>query len=125
MRERIINQNIAKNIKSQLSKNRMNQRTLAKQLGVSPATVSTWIRGEKMPRADKIDALCSLFHITRADLLDEQNDRLDDYYLNPQTRLAAKMVYEDANIRSLFEVARTSSPDDIRFAIELLNRLKR
>ena len=125
MNEKIINQNIAKNLKKLLSKNAINQRTLAKQIGVSPATVSTWIRGEKMPRADKIDALCALFSITHTDLLEEENDQNDNYYLNPQTRMAAKMVYEDVNIRNLFEIARTSSPDDIRFAIELLNRLKR
>ena len=44
---------------------------LAKHLGVSSTSVSNWIYGYKMPRMDKINAMCNYFHILRAALLDE------------------------------------------------------
>ena len=44
---------------------------LAKHLGVSSTSVSNWIYGYKMPRMDKINAMCNYFHIPRAALLDE------------------------------------------------------
>lgn len=44
-----------------MKKFNMTQRDLSVKMGVSEASVSNWIKGIKVPRADKIDKLCSLF----------------------------------------------------------------
>jgi transcriptional regulator with XRE-family HTH domain len=59
------------------------QKALADFLGVSGTTVSDWKKGNKMPRMDKIDAICRFFHVERSDLLNTFNyddkDALKEY----------------------------------------------
>lgn len=45
------------------------QEQVAEYVGVSPATVSFWCKGARVPRMDKVDALCKFFGCSRDDLL--------------------------------------------------------
>lgn len=71
----------AKNLKYYLEKNRMTQKKLAELLNVSSTTVYFWCRGSKIPRIDKIDAMCKIFSTTRTDLMTDsdvyEKDMLD------------------------------------------------
>ena len=62
---------IASNIKYQLKLHEMTRSTLAARLGVSVATVGYWCTAQKIPRMDKVDAMCEVFHVTRSHLLME------------------------------------------------------
>ena len=57
----------------------MNQRDLAERMDVSEACVAYWIKGLKVPRADKVDKLCVIFHCNRSDLVEEPSEET-----NPQ-----------------------------------------
>lgn len=48
------------------------QADLAKILGVSKSTVSSWSTGEKMPRMDKIEAMASHFGVQKSALLEPE-----------------------------------------------------
>jgi transcriptional regulator with XRE-family HTH domain len=67
------------------------QKALADFLGVSGTTVSDWKKGNKMPRMDKIDAICRFFHVERSDLLNTFNyddkDALKKYASHHPTSL--------------------------------------
>lgn len=65
------NQVFSKRLKHFLALNDMSQKDLAESLGVGVSTVSNWCTALKTPRADKIDAMCKLFHCSRSDLLQE------------------------------------------------------
>lgn len=45
---------------------------LAKATGAAASTVSYWMRGEKVPRADKLEAICRFLRIDMNDLLLER-----------------------------------------------------
>ena len=60
---------IASNIQYQLKLNEMSRSTLAARLGVSVATVGYWCTAQKIPRMDKVDAMCEVFHVTRSQIL--------------------------------------------------------
>lgn len=47
------------------------QKDLANKMGVSEASVSNWVKGIKVPRADKVDKLCKIFNCNRSDLVEE------------------------------------------------------
>ena len=49
----------------------------------------------------------------------------DGWYINEETAKAAQEVFEDPDLRILFDAARDSRPEDIRMAAEMLRRLKR
>ncbi len=46
------------------------------------------------------------------------------YYLNPETAKAAQEVFDDPNLRILFDAAKDSRPEDIRMAADMLKRFK-
>lgn len=48
----------------------ISQKELAKRMNVSEASVSNWVKGVKVPRADKVDKLCTIFSCNRSDLVE-------------------------------------------------------
>ena len=57
------------NLATLMRVNGKTQQDIADALHVNRASVSYWMRGLKVPRADKIDALCKTLACTREDLL--------------------------------------------------------
>lgn len=49
-------------IKELRKKNGMTQTDLAKELGVTKGTISTWETGSRSPSFDVLDQLCGMFH---------------------------------------------------------------
>lgn len=49
------------------------QADIARDLHFKQGTVSTWMTGTRVPRMDKVDALCRYFRCTRTELLDDEN----------------------------------------------------
>lgn len=49
----------------------ISQKKLADSVGVSESSVSQWVKGTKVPRADKVDKICDIFNCKRSDLVDE------------------------------------------------------
>lgn len=69
---------VGANILRLLKRNDETQLDLAKRLGVSPSTVSSWCTGEKMPRMDKVDAMAEHFCTTRTAILSDSNSVVYD-----------------------------------------------
>lgn len=113
---------VGKKIRFLLDQNEMTQKELADKLGVSTATVSNWCTGVKTPRMGKIDAMCKIFGINRSEFVGE-NETVA-YYMNPETAELAQQLFEDKDLRVLFDAARDSSPEDLKMAADLLRRLK-
>ena len=47
-----------------------------------------------------------------------------DYYTNPETAKLAQELFENHDLRILFDAARDSDPKDLQMAADLLKRLK-
>ena len=58
-------------------------------------------------------------------IADPENNEPDDdvYYIDPGTRKIAQQVYEDDNLRMLFDASRGAAPEDIQMAAEMIRRL--
>ena len=114
----------AKNLRKYLSLSGYTQADLTRRLNVSSATASDWCNGNKMPRSDKLQAICNWLGIDLSDLLTESSDEDDKYYLNPETARIAQQIYDDPDLRILFDAAEDVSPESIRLAAEMLRRMK-
>ena len=62
----------AENLVRLLEEHDISQNQLAKKINVSAMSVNAWCRAINMPRNDKIDKICQLFGISRADLLQDK-----------------------------------------------------
>ena len=72
------NEVFANRLQYYMDLNGMTQKDLAEKIGVSEASASNWIKGIKIPRADKVDKICSIFNCTRSDLVEMPTTQLSD-----------------------------------------------
>ena len=123
MSEAEFNEIFSKRLKYFLNKYDITQAELARRLGVSTQSVTNWCRGVKSPRMDKVDAMCEVFHCLRKDLMQEP-DETDIYYSNEETRAIAQEIFENPELRSLFDVAKDIPADRLKAHIEFMKNLK-
>ena len=123
MSEQEFNILFAKNLNHYLQLNDKTQLDLANHLGVSTSAVSAWCRGAKIPRMDKVDAMCKYFGIRRSDLMEDKNSKSNSYYLNDEARELAEFLYTNPEYRVLFDATRKIKKDDIQFVKEMIDRM--
>lgn len=112
------------------------QQDLADRIKVTKQTISQYERGVREPDYDNLLALCDVFNVSTDYLLgkDDVTMRLLDadalrkmdecYYLNEETAQAAQEIFDNPDLRALFDAGRDSKPEDLRMAADLLTRLK-
>ena len=113
----------AKNLKKYLEINGKNQVDLTNYMGVSPSTVSDWCNGAKMPRMDKIQAICNWLQVEKSDLLEEHNEELS-YYINDDAKEYAQFLFENPEYRVLFSAVRKVSKDDLDMVRQIIDKFK-
>ena len=103
---------------------------VSKATGVSRSMFTDWKMGRYSPKIDKLNKIADYFGVDSSYFSDEiqKSDNSDanssGYYLDPETAKAAQEVFDDPNLRILFDAARDSRPEDIRMAADMLKRFK-
>ncbi len=99
---------------------------LEKELGWGRGSIGKLKKGASTS-TDRLQALAEYFQVSTDYLLGVQNSgpQTDpEWYINNETGEAAQEVFDDPDLRLLFDAARDSRPEDIRMAAEMLRRLK-
>lgn len=65
---------IAYNLRKIMYDHGTTQAELSKTLGLSKATISSWMNGTRIPRMPMIDLLCNYFNVNRTDIMDPHED---------------------------------------------------
>lgn len=103
----------SKNLNYYISLSGKNQVEIAKKLGISTSTFSSWCTGQKMPRMDKIEMLAKYFGIKKSDLIEKNdnnsNEKLEDVYFS-----FAKSAQDEG-----------IDPEDIKLAIETIKAMRK
>ena len=110
------------NLNRYISEHGYNQADLARHMHVSTTTTARWCTGQAIPRIDKIQTICNWLGITKSDLLEENVK--DEYYINKETAEIAQEVFNNPDLRVLFDAARDAKPENLRLAAEMLRRFK-
>ena len=62
---------VAKNLKKIAYQHEKSQIDISRDLGISKATISSWMNGTRLPRMEKVDLLCEYFGVTREEIMEE------------------------------------------------------
>ena len=62
---------VSKNLKRIAYQRGKTQTDISRDLGLSKATVSSWMNGTRLPRMDKVDLLCRYLRCTREDIMSD------------------------------------------------------
>ena len=91
--------------------------------GISSATMSEWKKGRYTPKIDKLSRIAAFLGVTMEHL--QTGDVPEPYYLNNETAEIAQWIFDNHDLRLLFESARGNSAENLRLAAQLLERMKR
>nr|WP_308743254.1 helix-turn-helix transcriptional regulator [uncultured Anaerocolumna sp.] len=97
---------------------------VSKDTGISQTTFSNWKSGRSTPKQDKMQILADYFGVTVDYLLGIEKDENVQYYLNDETREIAQEIFENKDLRILFDASRKAKPDDLKLIIEMAKRFK-
>lgn len=97
---------------------------LEQELGISKGYLSK-IDSVKASN-ERLDKIATYFHVTVKYLTTgEENDGEENYYLNDETAKAAQEIFENKELRALFDVARDADPEDLKALHNMALALKR
>lgn len=119
----------SKNLVNQLLAHGETQATMTRRMKISSATASDWCNGRKMPRVDKIQALCNWLGIELSDLLEDKSDQdqnsgqVGEYYLDTEARELAEFLHKNPEYKVLFDASRKVRKEDIEFVRQFIERM--
>lgn len=100
---------------------------IASKLGVSEAMVSRHESNTKNIPYDIIEQYAKIYGCTPQYIMgwkDDDSSGSEEYYTNPETAKLAQELFDNPDMRILFDAARDSEPKDLQMAADLLKRLK-
>lgn len=99
---------------------------VSKATGIAQSTLSDWKSGKSTPKSDKIKTLAEYFGVTPEYLMTGKNlEPKQGYYLNDETAAIAQKIFENKELRMLFDVSQDATPDDLLTVRDMMLALKR
>lgn len=99
----------------------ISQGKLEKELGFSNGSISKW--KNSTPTPERLQKLADYFRVTVEYLLTGEEKESDGYYLNDETAKMAQEMYEDPDMRSLFDMKRNMDPDRFKAHVNFMKEL--
>ena len=89
--------------------------------GITKSTFSDWKSGRSEPKKEKLQKIADFFDVSLDYLMtgEEQNG----YYLNEETAKLAQEMFEDEDMRSLFDMKRNMPPERFKAHMEFMKNL--
>lgn len=109
----------------------LTQVEMAEKLGISRSTIGMYETGAREPDFDTLEKIADFFNVDIDYLLGRTEkttilpETAGKYYLNDETAKVAQEIFENKELRGLFDTARDASPEDLKTAQTILEALKR
>lgn len=101
--------------------NGVSQGKLEKELGFSNGSISKW--KNSMPKPERLQKIADYFGVTVDYLM--TGEEKQGYYFNEETTKIAQDIFENKELRLLFDTARNAEPEDLKAVHSMLLALKR
>ena len=98
-------------------------RALEIELGFANGYISKL--DKSAPSSDKIQKIAEFFDVSMDYLMNGQQSNEQGYYLNNETAEMAQQIFENKELRLLFDAARDAPPEDLETVHSMLLALKR
>ena len=98
---------------------------VSKATGISSSTLTDWKMGRSTPKQDKMQKIADYFGVSLEYLMTGNEKNGEKYYLNEETSQIAQDIFENKELRLLFDSARDAEPEDLKAVHDMLLALKR
>lgn len=100
----------------------VNMSTVSREAGIPLSTLTDWKAGRYTPKMDKLQKIADYFGVSVKYLTTGIED---GYYENDETAAIAQEIFDNPDLRVLFDAARDADPDDLKTTYDMLMALKR
>ena len=100
----------------------LSQAKLAQELKLSPGLIGMYENGSRKPSVEAQEAIADYFNVSLDYLMGRDSKSI--YYLDPEAANIAQEVFENPDLRILFDAAQDSAPQDLKLAADMLKRMK-
>lgn len=98
---------------------------VAKETGISTATLTQWKNGSSTPKTDKLQKIADYFGVSLNYLTTgEEKEDEPKYYLNDETAEIAQEIFENKELRMLFDVTRNASAKNLEAYYNMIKALE-
>lgn len=123
-------QNVLKSLRTSMG---LTQADLAKALKISRSTIGMYEKGAREPDFETLETIADFFNVdidylmgrtNKTTKVIDPNSEDSSYYLDDETRKIAQEIYENPDLRILFDASKNATPEDLKFVIEMVKRMK-
>lgn len=113
-----------KRIETLRKQRNISQGNLEKELGFSNGSISKWKNSSPTP--ERLKKLADYFNVSVEYLLTgKEKEGGEEYYLNEETKEIAQEIFENPDLKSLFDMSRKMSPERLKAHIEFMKNLQK
>lgn len=99
---------------------------VSKATGIGQSTFSSWKTRRNLISGEKAKKIADYFNVSIEYLMTgKEKEGGETYYLNEETSKMAQDIFENKELRLLFDAARDASPEDLETVHSMLLALKR
>ena len=99
---------------------------VAKDTGIAQSVFSSWKNGISTPKQDKMQKIADYFNVSVEYLMTgKEKEGGEKHYLNEETSQIAQEIFDNKELRLLFDAAKDAQPDDLQTVHQMLLALKR
>lgn len=102
---------------------KISQGNLEKELGFSNGSISKWKNSS--PTTERLQKLADYFGVSIQYLTTGEDSKSPGYYLNEETAAIAQEIFENKELRMLFDASRNATPEDLITVRDMMLALKR
>lgn len=96
---------------------------LEKELGFARSSINKF--NTNKPSIEKIQQIAELLNISVDTIIGEDNSKTETYYLNEETAKTAQKIFENKELRMLFDAVEDAEPEDLLALHNMALALKR
>lgn len=96
---------------------------VCEETGIKTSAMSGWKAGKYKFKTEKLKLIADYFGVT-VDYLLTGEEPEEGYYVNPETAEMAQKIFENRDLRLLFDAAEDASPEDLQLVHQMLLALK-
>lgn len=111
------------NLRELRKKRGLSQVELAEKLGFSKSLIGLYETGDRKPSFEALEAIADFFNISTDYLMGKDDKSV--YYLDPEAAEMAQEIYDNPELRILFDASRKVSKEDLQFVVDMMKRLKK
>ena len=99
---------------------------VSKDTGIAQSVFSSWKNGISTPKQDKMQIIADYFNVSIEYLMTgKEKEGGEKYYINDETASIAQEIFDNKELRLLFDAAKDAQPDDLQTVHQMLLALKR